>query len=114
MTKNKSEQWYTNKELYEKFMCMFNKLEKNMDGLEKELAKTRSDVKQYNGLVGKLNDAQTACIEIREQLSEQVLRCNQVQAMKEGRSAFLIWFIKVWPVALSTILFILAMLKVVN
>jgi hypothetical protein len=114
MTAEKSDQWYSNKELYEKFLCMFK-------SLEKELKETRDDVKRYNGLVEKQEallkkheQIEEACKNVNRALAEQVRRCDEVQAIKVGKWDLVGWIVKLWPIALSTVIFILAMLKVVN
>jgi hypothetical protein len=79
MVKEK-EQWYSNKELYEKFLCMFTKL-------EKELQATRSDVKKYNGLFNKMTCMGDTQVKIEELIRAQVKRCDEVQALKETEFA---------------------------
>jgi hypothetical protein len=73
--KDEEKQWYSNKELYERFNCMFARL-------EKELVKTQTDVKQYNGLVGKLIMTEKTLLKIQEMLSQQIARCDEVQTEK--------------------------------
>jgi tRNA G37 N-methylase Trm5 len=73
-------QWYDNKELFEKFSCMFARL-------EKELVKTQNDVKQYNGLVSKLINAEERLSQIQTMLADQIKRCDTVQLEKEQCAA---------------------------
>ena len=101
------EQWYSNKELYEKFNCMFL-------SLEKELIKTRDDVKKYNNLVDKMHTVTGMMANIDKQLSEQVKRCDEVQSGLQGKTDVYQGILKLWPVIISTVLFILAILHVVE
>jgi hypothetical protein len=90
------EEFYTNKELYEKFITMF-------DDLQKDLNETTMAVKKYNGLHEKIAE----CSEI---LNKQINRCNEVQAGKVAQTGIFDRLLQLWPIILSTIIFALSRL----
>jgi hypothetical protein len=88
-------QWYSNKDLFEQ-----------MQGLKDELTATKEVIAKYNGLYDKVNDVQI-------KLSQQVKRCDEVQAGKEARSDIYSTLLKLWPILLSTLIFILSMTNII-
>ena len=90
------EEFYTNKELFEKFDPMF-------DELQKELNETVIAVKKYNGLHKKLEECSTL-------LNKQINRCNEVQAGKKAQTGIFEKLLQLWPIVISTIVLILSRL----
>ena len=85
------EQWYTNKDLYEM-----------IDTLKDELEKTRSHVSKYNHLVERVET-------LTELQEKQIKRCNDVQSKKQGQKSIYENILKLWPIIISTIIFILSL-----
>ncbi len=95
MPEKKGEQWYTNKDLFEL-----------MQSLGKEMSETQKVVAKYNGLHEKLDI-------IENSLNEQVKRCDEVQSGKEVRQDMINTIFKFWPILISTIILILAIIDVI-
>jgi uncharacterized coiled-coil DUF342 family protein len=95
------EQFYTKKEIYERFSSMF-------DDLKGDLAETRSAVKKYNGLHEKVEKNIQVMDQCKERLDKQINRCNEVQAGKVAKASVADYIVKLWPVVLMTIIFILS------
>jgi phage-related tail protein len=90
------EEFYTNKELFERFSAMF-------DELQKDLNETTMAVKKYNGLHEKFAECSNL-------LNKQVNRCNEVQAGKVAQTGIFDRLLQLWPIILSTIIFALSRL----
>ena len=78
--------WYSNKDLFEK-----------MQELEKQLSTTEATIKRYNGIPEKLNS-------LTDAVMKQAVKCNEVQASKEGKNDVYQGILKIWPVILSAIM----------
>lgn len=78
--------WYSNKDLFEK-----------MQQLEKQLNITEATIRKYNGIPEKLSS-------LADSVQQQVTRCNEVQAAKDGKTDVYQGLLKVWPVILSAIM----------
>jgi hypothetical protein len=89
------EQWYTPKELYE----MIN----NLSG---ELKSTTEVIKKYNGLHERFD-------KMDEKLDKQIGRCDKVQTEIETKKDLASTVTKLWPLLMSTILFILAIMNII-
>jgi uncharacterized coiled-coil DUF342 family protein len=96
-----TEQWYNNKELFEKFNGMF-------EDLKDDLTETREAVKKYNGLHEKVEKNIQVVDQCKERLDKQINRCNEVQAGKVAKASVVDYIVKLWPVVLMTIIFILS------
>lgn len=88
-------QWYSNKDLFEQ-----------MQGLKDELTATKEVIAKYNGLYDKVNDVQI-------NLQKQIKRCDEVQAGKEARSDIYSTLLNLWPIIISTLIFILSMANII-
>ncbi len=78
--------WYSNKDLFEK-----------MQQLEKQLNITEASIRKYNGIPEKLSS-------LADSVQQQAVRCNEVQALKDGKTGVYQGIIKIWPVVLSAIM----------
>ena len=92
-----SEQWYTNKDLFEQ-----------TQKLRDELKATQSIIKKYNGLYEKVGDIYKSIGEIHESLESQIRRCDEVQTTFKTKSALYNRLIQLWPIVISTLIFILS------
>ena len=79
MTQQRAGNWYSNKDLFEK-----------MQQLEKQLNITEASIRKYNGIPEKLSSLDSS-------VQQQVLRCNEVQALKDGKTDVYQGILKVWP-----------------
>ena len=86
MKQGEENNWYSNKDLFEK-----------MQELEKQLTNTEATIRKYNGIPEKLNS-------LADSVMKQVARCNDVQAAKEGKNDVYQGILKIWPVILSAIM----------
>ena len=99
--KTRREQWYSNKELKEM-----------IDGLKSDLKDTRFEIKKYNNLVNKMSSAEQHLQNVENKIDEQVSICTEVQAKKEGKADLYGLLLKLWPVIISTVIFILSMTNI--
>ena len=116
------ENWYTNKELFEKIQEMNEKVTDKIDTVQKELTTNindlQDDVRKYNNLNNKIellvnagNKNETALSQVTEKLNTQIIRCNQVNDKKEGQRSIADIIKAWWPIALATLLGISGLLK---
>ncbi|SFP11865.1 hypothetical protein [Salibacterium halotolerans] len=75
----KSNEWYSNKDLYEKFDKAINTIRQDNNSLRVELERTRSDIRKYNGLHEKVNKT-------REDIEKVKRQVNGIQQQAQGRS----------------------------
>lgn len=92
----KQEQWYSNKDLKEM-----------LDGLRDDMKDTRHEIRKYNNLVSKLSNAEQYIASIDNRLEKQRKLCEEVQTRKETKSDIYQNLLKLWPILLSTIIFLL-------
>lgn len=88
------QQWYTNKDLYEM-----------IDRLERTLQDTNEVVRKYNGLYEQVNIIET-------KLDDQLKRCDTVQAKFETKQDMGDALLKIWPILISTVIFILSLIGI--
>ncbi len=93
------EPFYTNKELYEKFDARIGEL-------SDELKDTTSAVKKYNGLHERFD-------EMDKKLDTQIKRCDQVQTTFNTKKDITSTLLRLWPIIISTIIFILSMIDII-
>jgi len=62
-----SEQWYSNKELYEQL----NNFKEDFVALRTEMRETRTIIKQYNGLRGKIEGVETVVLNLKAKAEER-------------------------------------------
>jgi uncharacterized coiled-coil DUF342 family protein len=97
------ELFYTNKELYEKFDAMF-------DELKEDLNETTAAIKKYNGLHEKITNIDKKTDVIDKKVDSQVKRCDEVQTAAKTKSGIYDRVLQLWPIIISTIIFILSRL----
>ncbi len=118
----RQDNWYTNKELFEKIQLMNEKVTDKIDNVQKDLATKindlQNDVRKYNNLNGKIetlvNNSDknaTAITETNSKLDIQISKCNQVQSNKEGQRSVADLIKNWWPIILATLLGISGLLK---
>jgi len=73
------------------------------DELQRDLAETTVAVRKYNGLHEKL-------AECSDQLNKQINRCNEVQAGKKVQTGIFDRLLQLWPIIISTVIFIMSRL----
>jgi hypothetical protein len=93
VTDERRVQWYDNKELFEM-----------VRGLESALTETNSAIRKYNGLHEKIDD-------LDDKMDIQIKRCNEVQTRRQTHSDVFATIKSLWPIILSTIIFILAVVR---
>ena len=117
-----SDNWYTNKELFEKIQEMNEKVTDKIDTTQKELTvkidNLQNEVRKYNNLNSKIEslvDSGTknadAITNINVKLNDQITKCNQVQDRKQGQWHVVDFIKDWWPIILSTLLALTALLK---
>jgi len=117
-----SDNWYTNKELFEKIQEMNEKVTNKIDNVQKELTTNindlQTDVRKYNNLNNKIESLvnasdknEAALSNVTAKLNTQIIRCNQVQDKREGQRSIADIIKTWWPIALATLLGISGLLK---
>jgi septation ring formation regulator EzrA len=93
------EQWYSNKDLFEQ-----------TQKLREELMATNTAIKKYNGLHEKITNIDKKTDVIDKKVDSQVKRCDEVQTAAKTKSGIYDRVLQLWPIIISTIIFILSRL----
>jgi len=91
------EQWYTNKDLFEQ-----------TQELRDELKSTQTIIRKYNGLYEKVGDIYDRIGRLDEKVGTQIKRCDEVQTTISTKAGIYNRLLQLWPIVLSTIIFILS------
>jgi dsDNA-binding SOS-regulon protein len=104
------EQWITNKEYFEKTTAdLYDK----MGQLNESLQETQKIVAKYNGLHEKLGKLSLEIVDLDEKVDKQISRCDKVQSRTAGKTDAYSLLIKLWPILISTLIFILSMTNII-
>ena len=112
MPKGKGQdQWYSNKELYEKFTEDIGKMQDEMQRTREELRDTNDRFHHYNGLHGRFDQTDEKIDEVKGKIEkvegrqeDQESKCNKVLAQKEGKGDLVDKLIRVFPIVVQLIL----------
>lgn len=91
--KERRDQWYTPRELFEQML-----------ELGKELQTTKERLHKYNGLHDRFDGVEKDLADVKENVGAQITRCDKVQASMQGKGDVIDRLIQMWPIIITTIM----------